>query len=97
MKGDKIKFCILGAPIVLVGWDAQVTRSKLPGGLLNLELYCNKEVMRSAPATKGYEKDYVARIADASNAGKNCINVLRAVESLLLGKKKVLMMVLLDP
>ena len=43
--------------------------------------------MRSAPATKGYEKDYVARIADASKAGKNCINVLRAVESLLLGKK----------
>ena len=42
--------------------------------------------MRAA-ATKGYEKDYVARIADASNAGKNCINVLRAVESLLLGKK----------
>ena len=29
------------------------------------------------PATKGYEKDYVARIADASRAGKNCINVLR--------------------
>ena len=76
VKGDKIKFCILGAPIVLVGWDAQVTRSKLPGGLLNLELYCNKEVMRAA-ATKGYEKDYVARIADASKAGKNCINVLR--------------------
>jgi len=25
-------------PIVLVGWDAQVTRSKLPGALLNLEL-----------------------------------------------------------
>ena len=29
------------------------------------------------PATKGYEKDYVARNADASRAGKNCINVLR--------------------
>ena len=32
--------------------------------------------MRAA-ATKGYEKDYLARIADASEAGKNCINVLR--------------------
>ena len=42
-----------------------------------------------APATKGYEKDYLARNADASKAGKNCINVLRAVESLLLGKKEV--------
>ena len=41
------------------------------------------------PATKGYEKDYVARIADASMAGKNCINILRAVESLLLGKNEV--------
>ena len=30
-----------------------------------------------ASATKGYEKDYVARYADASKAGKNCINVLR--------------------
>ena len=29
------------------------------------------------PATKGYEKDYVARNADASRAGKNCINILR--------------------
>ena len=88
MKGDKIKFCILGAPIVLVGWDAQVTRSKLPGGLLNLELYCNKEVRRCARLQlRVSKKDYVARYADASNAGKNCINVLRAVESLLLGKK----------
>ena len=42
--------------------------------------------MRAA-ATKGYEKDYFASYADASRAGKNCINVLRAVESLLLGKK----------
>ena len=32
--------------------------------------------MRAA-ATKGYEKDYDARIADASRVGKNCINVLR--------------------
>ena len=30
-----------------------------------------------AAATKGYEKDYDARIADASRVGKNCINVLR--------------------
>ena len=27
------------------------------------------------PATKGYEKDYVARIN--ADAGKNCINILR--------------------
>ena len=44
--------------------------------------------MRAA-ATEGDEKDYVARIANASKAGKNCINVLRAVESLLLGKNEV--------
>ena len=32
-----------------------------------------------AAATKGYEKDYFARYADASKSrvGKNCINVLR--------------------
>ena len=41
-----------------------------------------------APATKNYEKDYVARIADASNAGKNCTYVLRCRRVAAAWKKK---------
>ena len=48
--------------------------------------------MRAA-ATKGYEKDYVARIADASRAGENCINVFRCRRFAAAWKKRGLMMV----